>query len=183
MSDKKTFNNVFLKTSKECSYVALFLALTIGIQFALSFIPGVELVTLLFICYSFVFGLRRSIVCATCFSLLRTIIFGFFPNVVILYLIYYNLLVTIFSLLGKALSPSKHLLIIVAVAVVCTAFFTLLDCIITPLFFSYSKRATTAYFYASLSFAVPQIICSAISITILFIPLTKTLAIAKKGLI
>ena len=41
---------------------------------------------------------------ATCFSLLRCLLFGFYPNIIILYLIYYNLFALLFGTLGKKFS-------------------------------------------------------------------------------
>lgn len=178
--DKKKY---IIRPSKECAYIGIFVALIIALQLALSFVPGVELVTILFICYSFIFGITRGLISATAFSLLRQFVFGFNPTVIILYLIYYNLLCLIFGLLGKTLKIPKHLYIVVIIAVLLTAIFTLLDDLITPLFYSYSQRATKAYFYASLTFMLPQVICNLIASIILFIPLTKTFTLAKKGLI
>ena len=77
------------------------MAFVIGAQFALSVIPGVELVTVSFVAYAYVFGYRRGMVAATAFSLLRQLVFGIFPTVLLLYLIYYNALVCVFGLLGE----------------------------------------------------------------------------------
>ena len=76
MNDKKRQN-----LGKDCAYIAVFVALTIAAQLCLSFLPGVEVVTVLFITFSFVFGCRRGVAAATVFSLLRQLIFGFFPTV------------------------------------------------------------------------------------------------------
>ncbi len=172
----------FIRPSKECAYIAIFISLLIVSQIALSFVPGVEIVTLLFVSYCYVFGVKRGIISATLFSVLRCIIFGFFPNVIILYLVYYNLLAITFGLL-KNLKMPKYLFLIIIIATLCTISFTLLDDIITPLMFSYSDRAIKVYFYASFSFMIPQTICTTISVGILFFPLQKAFKVAKKGLV
>ena len=182
MQDNQNLKKYLIRPSKECAYIAVYVALLLGVQFAFSFIPGVEFVTLLLVCYAFVFGSVRGMVCATAFSLLRCFIFGFFPDVIILYLVYYNLLTLGFGLL-KNLTMPKFLFLIIIVATFFTICFTLLSDIITPLTYGYSKRATKAFFIASLSFMIPQSICTTISVSILFLPLTKALNLAKRGLL
>ena len=53
---------------KDCAYIAVFVALTIAAQLCLSFLPGVEVVTVLFVAFSFVFGCRKGIAAATAFA-------------------------------------------------------------------------------------------------------------------
>ena len=88
MLSEKYKENRKVFTAKECALLAVFVALVIATQVILSAIPGVELVTVLFACYAFACGWKRGILAATTFSLLRQIIFGFFPTVLLLYLIY-----------------------------------------------------------------------------------------------
>ena len=169
MNDKKRQN-----LGKDCAYIAVFVALTIAAQLCLSFLPGVEVVTVLFVTFSFAFGCRRGIAAATVFSLLRQFIFGFVPTVLVLYLIYYNLLALLFGFLGWWNNISmKKLALLTALACVCTVCFTLLDNIITPLWYGYSGKAFRVYFYASLSVLLPQVICTAVSVGVLFVPLVK----------
>ena len=76
-------------------------ALLISVQFCLSFVSGVELVTVLFVSFCYVFGARKGVIVATVFSIIRCIVFGAFINVIILYLIYYNIVAVVFGLLNK----------------------------------------------------------------------------------
>ena len=162
------------RTAKESALLAVFVAVVIAAQIVLSFIPGVEIVTVLFVSYSFVAGWKRGMFTATAFSLLRQIIFGFFPTVLILYLIYYNLLAFTFGALGGRIKNTiKSLPFLVIVACLGTALFSVLDNIITPIWYGYSAQATRAYFFASLPFMIPQVICVAISVSVLFLPLWK----------
>lgn len=161
-------------TAKECALLAVFVAVVIASQTVFSAIPGVEIVTVLFVTYSFSAGWKMGTLAATAFSLLRQIVFGFFPTVLILYLVYYNLLALCFGLLGRKIKkPIKALPLIVIIACFGTVLFSVIDNIITPLWYGYSERAARAYFFASLPFMLPQVICTAISVTCLFLPLWK----------
>lgn len=161
-----------LHSAKESAYVAVFVALLIAVQLALSVLPGVELVTVLFVSFAFVFGKGRGMVAATAFSILRQLVFGFHPQVLILYLVYYNLLTLLFGAIGQRMqNPKRKLILIVLLACVCTVCFTLLDNIITPIWLGYTKRVAKLYFKASLTFMLPQLVCTAITVSVLFLPL------------
>ena len=126
--------------------------------------------------------LRRGagIAVANCFSLLRCLLFGFFPTAVVLYLVYYNLFAVVFGLLGRRLKKSAELprlAVLAACAVVMTVLFTMLDNVITPLFFGYSRRAALVYFYNSLPVMCVQTACTAITVCLLFVPLRKAFAL------
>lgn len=87
--------------AKEIAYSAVTCALLIGGQLALSFVAGVEIVTVLLLCFSFVFGARCGVLTAVSFSLLRCFIWGIYPSVLLLYIIYYPLFALLFGLMGK----------------------------------------------------------------------------------
>lgn len=171
-------------TAKELAFIALMTALLIACQLALSAVQGVEVVTVLFLSFCYSFGVRRGLVVANCFSLLRCLLFGFFPTVVILYIVYYNLFALVFGLAGRALkgvSPLVRLVILIVAAAAMTALFTLLDDLITPLFFGYSPRAAKVYFYNSLLVLAVQPVCAAVTVALLFEPLRRAFAaIAKR---
>lgn len=180
---KKTKRQIAVRSGKECAYLAVFVALVIAAQLIFAAVPGVEVVTVLFVCYSFVFGVRRGTIAATAFTLLRQLIFGFSPTVLILYIVYFNGLAALFGWLGHVVKkPLVSLWWLVLVACVCTACFSLLDGVITPVWYGFSERATKAYFAASFPFMIPQIVCTAISVGVLFLPLQKAFAMIKKGL-
>ena len=231
-----------LSLSKEIAYIGTTCALLLGGQFVFSFIVGVEVVTIILVSFSFIFGARRGIICAIGFSLLRCLLYGFYPTVVLLYLIYYPLLALVFGLLGKCKSFSSPLcaiavnLLLIAISAACavcyfadiikvakvyavtikvllwvifslccalcitydciyfskikqkdellkvvliasvgavmTALFTILDDIITPLFWGYTRLTALAYFYSSFTAMLPQVICTVVSFCTLFLPLT-----------
>ncbi len=173
-----------VRSAKECAYLAVFVAVVIAMQFVFSAIPGVEIVTPLFVCYAFVFGWKRGMAAATVFSLMRQLIFGFFPTVLIVYLVYYNLLTLLFGVLGKWIKTSyKWLPLLIVIACICTVCFTLIDDVITPIWYGYTAKATRAYFYASLPFMGIQTACTAIAVGILFLPLQKAFEMAGKPIL
>ncbi len=164
-----------LKT-KDLALIGLYTALLIGGQVALSSISGVEIVTLLFASFCFYFGAIHGVLLGNIFSLLRCLVFGFFPNVLILYLIYYNLFAVVMGLIGKAMNREVNLkktLLVIFITLCFTALFTLLDNVITPLYYAYNFESAKAYAMASLFALIPQEICTLITMGTLFIPLVK----------
>ena len=154
--------------------VAVFTALLLAAQYALWFVKGVELVTVLLLVFSYRFGVRCGVLSAVAFSLLRCLLFGFFPNVVLLYLLYYPLFAACFGLLGNALHRRTGVrvqMLLTVLAVLLTALFTLLDDALTPLLYGYTKEAALAYFLASLPTMAVQTVCAAVTVLLLFRPL------------
>ena len=86
--------------SKRIAYIAVMCALLIAAQYVFSFVVGVEIVTVLLVCFASVCGVRSGVICAVAFSLLRCLVYGFSPAAVILYLIYYPLLAAVSGGLG-----------------------------------------------------------------------------------
>ncbi len=159
-----------MKIAKEIALIGIFTALLIGGQFVLSGLSGIEVVTVLLLSFSYCFGIRRSIFVANAFSLLRCFVFGFFPNVIILYLIYYNLFVLLFGLLGLRFRKNldiKKLIILVIAACLMTIVFTGLDDIITPLYYRFSLDATKGYALTSLVAVIPQLLCTMLTVIFL----------------
>ena len=158
--------------------VAMCVALLIGGQLALSSISGVEIVTVMMLCFCFCYGIRHGVAIATTFSLLRCFVFGFQINVIILYLLYYNLFAVFFGWLGARFAGKASLaktVIVVASAALFTVLFTLLDDVVTPLLFGFHKNAAKAYFLGSLYAVVPQTVCAVVTVSICFHPLTKVI--------
>ncbi len=172
-----------MRSAKEVARLAVFVATAIGAQYALSAVPFVEVVSLLFLCFAFVFGVVRGVVATVAFSLLRQLLFGFYPVVLILYLVYFSMLSVVFGLLPKWCKWTgwKLLLIATLLAAVCAACFTLLDNLLTPWYYGYTPKAAELYFKASIPFMLGQTICACVSVSGLFLPLTKALFFIKKA--
>ena len=267
-------------SARELTRCAVMTALLIAVQYVLSFVSGVELVTAVFAAFCYTSGFKQGALTGAAFSLLRCLIYGFLPNVIFLYLIYYTafaavfgfigrrrfsiavfeficiaiamisavcvfikipisliyrprlrvmfilvaILFTVFAVLGylfrdKDLNQENgsensnkqnkeaeernaekndlndpefdekceksrgekysEVLFASAAAAVMTVFFTLLDDVITPLFLGYSAAAAAAYFYAGLVTMLTQTFCAAVSVALLFRPLTRVLKAGK----
>lgn len=175
--------SIILIKTKDIALISIFTALLIGGQLALSGIAGVEIVTVILTCYCYRFGIKRGIILVNVFSVMRCFLFGFFPNVAILYFIYYNLFAIIVGLIGnkckRTYSIKNHIIVIIAV-IILTALFTVFDDIITPVFYGYDINSTKAYFVASLYTMVTQVVCSCVSIALLFPPIIRILKLKDK---
>ena len=170
-----------MRSTRFITITALYTALLIGVQFALSGIAGVELVTVFFLAFCFMIGVKAGVTVAVCFSTIRCFLFGFYPSVIILYLVYYIGFALFFGFLGNKFNRKTTLYTFLWIVILSTAFtavFTLLDDVITPLFYGFGFNAAKAYFYSSLPFMLSQCICVAISVSLLFIPLCKALSFA-----
>ena len=164
--------------AKKIILPGVFTALLIGAQLVLSGIPGIEIVTVLLLTFVYKYGIKQGLFVANAFSLLRCFIFGFMFNVLVLYFVYYNAFVIVFGLIAKVFkreyTVKKHV-VIVFVAVVLTASFTIFDNVLTPLIYGFTENATKAYFVASLYTVVPQVICTFVTVLIIFPALLKVL--------
>ena len=167
-----------MNKTKFIARVAMCVALLIGGQMVLSGLSGIEIVTVMMLCFCYCYGIQHGIAAATTFSLLRCLLFGFQINVIVLYLIYYNLFAVFFGWLGRHFAGKMSLLrmvTIVASAVLFTIGFTLLDDIITPLMYAFHPNATRIYFLQSLPAMVSQALCNLVTVSVCFYPLTKVL--------
>lgn len=240
-----------LTPSKRVAYTAVMCALLIGGQLALSAVSGVEIVTVLMVCFCCVSGVRTGAVCAVAFTLLRCFLFGFHPTAFILYLIYFPSLALVFGGMGHikkqvyescpplltavvctaliliagaslfcnlsgvikisavyknfvnvllwiifAISVALcavfcvltvlkkkgantagliEIITVTAAACLCTVCFTFLDDIISPLFYGWSKQTALTYFYASFLAMLPQTVCTAVTVSTMYLPLTSVM--------
>lgn len=226
----------------ELAACAVVTALLLVVQFVLSFVPGVELVTALLLAFSYFFGRKCGVLTATAFSLLRCFLFGFYPNVIVLYLIYFNAFALLFGWLGgrreavaawvcpvllvllmggalyaaladfpisvlvvSRLRTAAWALFGVAAALLCadvvlllfrkrtlaaslaalaafmTVWFTLLDDVLTPLFYGYTMEAALAYFYTGFLAMLPQTVCAAVSVFVFFPVLARIFKAVRKS--
>ena len=88
-------------SARHIAAAAVMTALLIGAQVALSPVAGVEVVTVLLAAFAFSCGAGAGALVAVAFSLLRCFIWGFYPSVIVLYLVYYPLFALIFGALGR----------------------------------------------------------------------------------
>ena len=117
-------------------------------------------------------GLPISILYRAKVSVMLWILFG----IALAILAFYTVLAAV-----KKGEQGRELASVTALAAVCTVVFTLLDDIITPLFLGYSPEAAVAYFYTGFIAMLPQTICAAVSVFVLFLPLKKAFGAADKA--
>jgi len=156
--------------------VAMCVAILIAGQMVLSAVSGVEIVTVLMLCFAFAYGIRTGVAIATVFSLVRCFYFGFHVDIIVLYLIYFNLFGVFFGWLGKRFAGEISLLrmvIIVASAMGFTICFTLLDDTIKIVMFGFHVKAAWVYILQSLPAMITQTICTLVTVSVLFVPLTR----------
>lgn len=160
-----------MKTAKEISLISIFLAIILTSQVALSAFPNIEVVTLFCTLFFYLFGVKRGLILAVAFSFIRCIIFGFYPTVIILYLVYYSLFALVVGLMGDKFNHKytfkRHIVLIITVCFL-SCVFTLLDDIITPLFYGLYNEAFYSYFIASLPFMLSSVLCTLVSISLIF---------------
>ena len=149
-------------------------------KLALSFIPNVEVVTLLLALYSYVFGIA-GVMAAFVFVCIEPLIYGFGPWFVT-YLIYWPLLAFCFYLLGKANKGTRW--IATGVAVLSTVLFGVISSIVDVLFLTgitqYFFRNFALFYVRGFVFYAVQISCNAVLFSTLFEFASRKLGIIKR---
>lgn len=182
MKLEKQKKNYSIQKTKEVAYTAVFTALLIGAQIVLSGVAGVEIVTALFFSYAFMLGGKRASLAGVAFAFLRQLIFGFYVNVFLLYVIYFPIAGIAFGWMGKRGKPVERFPWAIVVAIVCAFLFTLIDDVVTPLWYGFGGGQTIAYFYASIPIMLMQAVSVGITMAVGFLPLCKAFGIIKRNL-
>ena len=137
-------------------------------KLALSFLPNIEVVTLLLALYGYVFGFL-GVVAALVFVSIEPIIYGFNTWVVSYYL-YWPLVSLVFMLLAKIKVKNRFLL--TGAAVLLTAWFGILtrlvDLGLLSGFFDNFWYRFTVYYARGAVFYIVQIACNAVLFPLLF---------------
>lgn len=188
-------DSVVRSSAVSLAVIAVTSALLVGAQFVLSFVAGVEVVSLLLAVFSTAFGAKRGVAVGGCFALLRCVVFGFVPNVFVAYIIYFPCFALATGLYGRLFktalnnvqdgkNPVKHtkttklILLIVgltAISVVLTCAFTMLDNLIAPAMMGFSETSARIYLYNSLPTMLTHAVCVGGSVVVAFYPLLKVM--------
>jgi hypothetical protein len=148
-------------------------------KLALSFIPNVEIVTILIVLYSTVFGKKIAIPAVVIFCFVEIFLYGF-SYWVITYFIYWDALAFFAALLSK---KTKNAAFFTLYAVVMTVFFGILSSIVDT-FFSSSPdpfRFFMIRYLNGIAFYVTQIVCNAVLFPVAFERMRKVLEKLKDG--
>ncbi len=152
-------------------------------KLALSFLPNVEVVTLLLALYGYVFGFY-GVAAAFVFVSIEPIIYGF-GTWVISYYIHWPAVAIVFMLLSRM--KTRNRFAISAVAVLLTAWFGVLSSLVDVGLFSGTLEKFWyrfgVYYARGASFYVTQLICNAILFPLLFCYLAGKLEKIKKQFI
>lgn len=153
--------------------VAVMAALLTALKFALSFIPNVEVVTLLIMVYAAVFGAAYALPAVLVFCAAEAAIYGA-GSWVILYFIYWPMLAAVSCLL---FARRRNIFLAAAVAVVMSALFGVLSACCDTLYVAVGlyegdlAHYWLAYYVRGLYFDLVHVVSNFIVIAVLFKPL------------
>ena len=91
----------------------------------------------------------------------RLAVFGVMSALLVLYIV-------LLCVGGKGARFGRETASLAALAAFCTVWFTLLDDVLTPLWYGYTLDAAIAYFYTGFLAMLPQTVCAAVSVVVLF---------------
>ena len=152
-------------------------------KLALSFLPNVEVVTLLLALYGYVFG-SVGVAAAVVFVLIEPLIYGF-GTWVITYFIYWPLVAVIFMLLGRTKLRSRWLA--TGAALLLTLFFGMLSSFVdVAVLMGFTKHFWSnlaLYYVRGAAFYAVQVACNAVLFPLLFEYLARKLAIIRRRML
>lgn len=153
--------------------IALMSALLTVLKLVLSFVPNVEVVTLIVMVFSSSFGLVYSLPAVLIFCFAEMLIYGF-NSWVVLYFVYWPLLAFISSVILK----KKNVIVAVVIAAAGSFLFGILSACSDTLFCVMKLSGPdlgkyfAAYYLRGLYFDVIHIVSASVSVMVLFRPMT-----------
>ena len=172
---KFTVKNGSMLNARSIALVGIMAATLECGKLALSFLPNIEVVTILCALYGYVFGIY-GVIGAAVFVCIEPLIYGF-GSWIITYFIYWPLVAFVFMLLRKRGVKSRLLLTTVAVAL--TVGFGVLSSIVDAAFYlginkNYLSNVVL-YYVRGMVFYIVQIACNAVLFPTLFLFLAEKL--------
>ena len=186
--DKAKIKKRTVLTARYITQVAVMAGLLTALKFALSFLPNVEVITLLIAVFSAVWGLKYSLPATLVFCTVEMAIYGI-GTWVPLYFIYWPLLAVIFHFALRGKRPAVAMGIALAIALPMTILFGVLSASVETLFVigavSVDMLGTyfVTYYLKGLWYYLVHVVCVVASIAILFIPLVKICQKIHNGLV
>ncbi|WP_257529829.1 hypothetical protein [Irregularibacter muris] len=163
--------------AKDIALIGLLSATITGGKLALSFIPNVEIVTLLFIIYANVFGIKRTFLVSLIFTTTEIFIYGFSTWLIVYYFVW-PLLVVLSGTLGKKVKSEYGFAILGGIyGLGFGAFFAVAES------FFYGWAYGITYWVRGLPFDIIHGVSNFILILILFKPLQKVISHQGKRII
>jgi len=176
--NKKKLNSTKLATEYVVR-VAILAALLTALKFAISFIPNIEVVTILIMVYGASLGITYALPVTLIFCSIEIAIYGV-ASWTILYFVYWPLLAVVSSLLLR----NKNLIVAFFIGVVATVLFGVISACadtllcVNELSNSDLEKYWVAYYLRGVSFDIIHLVSNAIIIPVLFKPLCKVIKVA-----
>lgn len=165
----KKNKNILKSASKKVVYAAIMAAILIVGKYILSFIPNLEIVTTLIVCFAYVLE-ELSIVATLVFCIVDMIIYPISLDVVISYFIYWNLLALLVVVLKRL--GAKGLLPYLILSLIMTLFFGILTSFMNAILFDLNFWGI---YTAGLLYYSIQVLSTLVFMNIGFKPITKQL--------
>ena len=172
-----------ISTAKIVAFIGVMAATLECAKLALSFLPNIEIVTLLTALYSYVFGIY-GLIASVVFVSIEPLIYGF-GTWVVSYYIYWPTVALVFMLFARI--KVKNRFILATGAVVLTVWFgilsTLIDIGLLSGFFDNFLYRFSVYYLRGIPFYIAQIVSNAVLFPLLFKFLERKLLLVKHSLL
>ena len=175
-TDKISHKSRHTKTTLYVARVAAMAAMLTAFKFALSCIPNVEVVTLLILVYGSAMGIAYALPATLIFCSIEVAIYGA-GSWVLLYFIYWPLLAFLSSLLLRG----RRLWLAIILGVLGSVLFGVLSACCDTLFCvtnlapAHIGKYWVAYYLRGLYFDLSHVISSAVTVSVLYVPLVGVL--------
>ena len=172
-----------ISTAKIVAFIGVMAATLECAKLALSFLPNIEVVTLLTALYSYVFGIY-GLIASVVFVSIEPLIYGF-GTWVVSYYIYWPTVALVFMLFARI--KVKNRFILATGAVMLTVWFgilsTLIDIGLLSGFFDNFLYRFSVYYLRGIPFYIAQILSNAVLFPLLFKFLERKLLLVKHSLL
>ena len=180
MITKQGAKQASLNATKTVALIGVMTAVLTGSKMALSFLPNIEITTLMCALFGFAFG-WLGVVSTLFFVAIEVLIWGF-GTWFFSYLIYWPLVATVFLIFGKFKIHNRF--IVTVVALFMTLFFSVLTALIdVGLFSGYYQsffERFSIYYLRGITFLLLQLACNLLTFLFLFPKLCPLLQKLKK---
>jgi len=156
--------------ARDVAFIGLLSASITAGKMVLSFVPNVEVVSLLFILYTVTFGLKRSLMVSIIFTTTEIFIYGFSTWLLVYYLIW-PMLIIITATIKKTIKSEYGY---ATIAGLFGLFFGVFFAVIESFFYGYAYGI--AYWIRGIPFDVLHGVSNFIIVLVLFKPMEKVLA-------
>lgn len=159
--------------SHDITLIAILSASLTAGKLVLSVVPNVEIVTFLFIVYTVLFGVKRTLMTAVVFVTTEILIYGF-GTWILGYYVLWPLLIALTSILNRKFSSEYAFATLASLFGFCFGlFFALFESIF------YGIGYAIPYWISGIPFDIVHGVSNFIIVLMLYKPLTKTIALAK----